>query len=303
MRVRQTIVALPERPDAMSRPFPSIVRNHSAAAPLLLAAALFAVSPAAAQTLDVDYRITLAGLTIGNATLQAMSQGDRYGVEVNAQLTGVVGMLSGGRGAARSSGSLNGSRPVPSTYAVTSSNGRQSRSIRMALVGGDVRVSAIDPPLEEAPDRVPVSETHRRGIVDPVSALLMPMAGTGGGNPCARTIPVFDGAARFDIALSRVGEETVSVNGFQGVAAVCAARYVPISGHRTDRPGARFMADNRDLKVWLAPVEGSRLYAPVRISVRTMIGTTVIDATRFAAAPAATSSVRGDSNARGSKAR
>lgn len=38
------------------------------------------------------------------------------------------------------------------------------------------------------------------------------------------------------------------------------------------------------MEAWLAPVEGTRLLVPVKISVRTMIGTTIIDATKVAVA-------------------
>ena len=54
------------------------------------------------------------------------------------------------------------------------------------------------------------------------------------------------------------------------------------------------MEENRDMSVWLAPVEGTRVLVPLRISVRTTIGTNIIEATRWtragavADAPAAT---------------
>ena len=62
---------------------------------------------------------------------------------------------------------------------------------------------------------------------------------------------------------------------------VCAARYNPIAGHRTGRKSTQFMADNKDMEVWLAPVEGPRVLLPLRISIRTMIGTTLIDAVKL----------------------
>ena len=69
--------------------------------------------------------------------------------------------------------------------------------------------------------------------------------------------------------------------GYSGPVIVCNARYLPVAGHRPDRPGTQFMSDNRDLSVWLAPVEGTRVLMPIRISVRTMMGTSVIEATRW----------------------
>jgi len=40
------------------------------------------------------------------------------------------------------------------------------------------------------------------------------------------------------------------------------------------------MADNRDMETWLVPVAGSRVLIPYRIAVKTMIGTTIIEAQR-----------------------
>ena len=80
------------------------------------------------------------------------------------------------------------------------------------------------------------------------------------------------------------GEREVSAKGYRGPVAVCAVRYVPIAGHRRDRPATKFMADNKDLEVWLAPIDGARVLMPFRVSVRTMIGTTVIEASEFSVA-------------------
>ena len=42
------------------------------------------------------------------------------------------------------------------------------------------------------------------------------------------------------------------------------------------------MAENRDLEIWLAPIEGTRVLAPWRIVVGTQVGRLVIEAERFA---------------------
>ena len=98
---------------------------------------------------------------------------------------------------------------------------------------------------------------------------------------CNRTLPVFDGAARFDVVLSYAETKDVELPGYSGPVLVCNARYVPISGHRSLRPSTKFMQDNRDMSVWLAPVEGQRLLFPVRVAVRTMIGMSVVEASSW----------------------
>ena len=42
------------------------------------------------------------------------------------------------------------------------------------------------------------------------------------------------------------------------------------------------MEENKDMSVWLVPLEGQRLLVPVRIAVRTMIGLSVVEASHWA---------------------
>jgi hypothetical protein len=73
---------------------------------------------------------------------------------------------------------------------------------------------------------------------------------------------------------------------------------VPISGHRPTRSAVKFMEENRNMSVWLAPLEGTRVLAPLRIAVETMVGMSVIEAQRWELSPTATASVRRPDRAR-----
>jgi hypothetical protein len=260
--------------------------SPSRVGPALFACALPWLVPGAAgaQNLKVDYHISLAGIPLGYADLATSLEGPKYKVQVGAKLTGLAGLLTGGRGAATAAGALSGAQPVPASFAVTSRSSSDQRTVRMGLTGGSVGAVEITPPLEEKADRVPLKESHRRGILDPVSALLMPAASRGSvtdpGN-CNRTLPVFDGAARFDVVLSYEETKQIEKPGYTGPVLVCSARYLPIAGHRALRPSTKFMEDNREMQVWLAPVEGSRLLVPLRIAVQTMVGMSVIEASQW----------------------
>ena len=148
----------------------------------------------------------------------------------------------------------------------------------------------IEPPIDEKPDRVPLNESHKRNVLDPLSAFLMPVNGKGRDGACNRTLPIFDGAARYDIKLSSAGTRTVKLEGYSGPVSICQARYVPIAAHLALRPSTKFMAENRDITAWLAPVAGTDMMVPVRISVKTMIGTAVIEASSFKVDPGVTAS-------------
>jgi hypothetical protein len=62
---------------------------------------------------------------------------------------------------------------------------------------------------------------------------------------------------------------------------VCNVRYVPIAGHRPARPATKFMTENKDISVWLAPVESQRVLVPVRIALQTMLGMGVAEASSW----------------------
>jgi hypothetical protein len=251
---------------------------------IALGLALGSGGPARAEAVRVDYGISLGGFPLGTADVSSTLEANRYSLQIQARLTGLAGALTGGKGAANAAGALGGGRPMPSSFAVTSRSGSDQRTVRMGLAGGNVAAVDITPPVDEKPDRVPVKEAHKRGVVDPVSAVIMPALARGdlmSPENCNRTIPVFDGAARFDVVLTFADTRTVEKPGYSGPVLVCNARYVPIAGHRTERPSTKFMQENRDMDVWLAPVPEARVLMPLRISVRTMIGTSVIEASRI----------------------
>ncbi|MEE7467216.1 hypothetical protein MOF8_10365 [Methylobacterium oryzae] len=237
----------------------------------------------AAATVAVDYGINLAGLPIGTARLAGSFDRDRYLMDVSAVLTGLVGAITGGKGSARASGSFSAA-PQPGAFAIATQTASSGIAVRMALAHGNVVQAEITPPLVDMQDRVPVTPANKRGIIDPVSALLMPTQGRGeplDPENCNRTLPVFDGATRFNVVLSYAETRPVQKPGYAGPVLVCNARYQAVAGHRPDRPGVKFMEENREMSVWLAPVEGTRVLIPLRISVLTTIGTNIIEATRW----------------------
>jgi hypothetical protein len=252
---------------------------------LVLALSCLVCQAGHAQSLQVEYAISLAGLPLGSADLTTTLEGARYTVKVGAKLTGLAGMLTGAKGTATAVGALSRSQPLPSSFAVTSQSSKDQRTVRMGLAGGSVAALEITPPLDPKPDRIPLNESHKRGILDPVSALLMPVASRSNvmdTRNCDRTLPIFDGAARFNVVLSYEETKQIEKPGYSGPVLVCNARYVPIAGHRALRPSTKFMEENRDMQVWLAPVDGARLLVPLRISVQTMVGMSVVEASQWA---------------------
>jgi hypothetical protein len=245
---------------------------------------LVAPMAATAQSLSIDYDLSLIGLPIGRASLAGNADPGTYRLELTAQLTGLASVVSGGKGTAVASGTGLPSRVTPSAYQLSVSGSGPLQSIKLGFNGGNVTSIAIDPPLEPRPDRVPVTDQHRRGVLDPVSAFLMPVPGRApilDPASCNRTLPIFDGGGRFEVSMKFKEATTLKFRGYDGPALLCDVRYTPIAGHRAERRAVQFMADNRDIQVWLVPVGSSRLLVPARIMLRTMIGMLMIDARRM----------------------
>ena len=241
---------------------------------------------AAAADLKVAYRLTLAGMTLGNAELAAKISGEKYDLRMNAQLTGLAGLFTAsGRGGAASTGSLSGNRLLTSGFSATAKTSGAERTVQVALSAGTASEVKIEPPFESRPDRVPLQDSHKRGIIDPLSAVLgvVPVNGKPDDPAnCNRSIPVFDGTQRFNVNLSYVETKRVQKPGFAGPVLVCNARYVPVAGHRPQRWAVKYMQDNRDMAVWLAHVEGTRVLVPLRINVQTYLGMSTVEAETWA---------------------
>jgi Protein of unknown function (DUF3108) len=249
---------------------------------LLLLASLGTTGEASAGPVEGRYGITVAGLQIGTAVFSGDISMQGYRATLNARLTGLVGVLTTGQGAVQVSGVFAGQRPLSAGYALSANNSQVSRTIQIGMNAGNITQVAIEPPFEPRADRVPVLEHHRRNVVDPVSALVMPVAGSGdlvADESCARVIPVFDGVQRFDITLTSAGTRVINepAKGYVGHAVMCKARYTPVAGHRPI-PATDYMRSNREMSVWLVPVAGSRALVPWRIQVQTQVGNVVIEA-------------------------
>ena len=250
--------------------------------------ASFGLGPASAEIVRARYSVSLIGLHIGEAQAVGKFEPASYKIDLNAKLTGLAAMISNVRMAFTSTGLLRRGSIAPTTYATTAANSHDTRTVRMALNAGSVRAVDISPPFEDWQVRVPVTEAHKRNILDPTSALIMsvpegePLVGPAA---CNRTLPIYDGYTRFDVALSYVGTRNVAAKGYSGPVSVCAARYRPVAGHRPDARSTQFMANNQQIEAWLAPVEHAHVVVPFRVALMTMAGLAEIDAVEFSVEP------------------
>lgn len=265
----------------------------------IVACATFMVlsAPAAAQGhLDARYEASLAGIPVGRGTWTIEISDDQYSASATGGSTGLLKTFAGGAGTGAAQGRIVAGQLSPLNYNATTTSSKKSESIRMALASGVVKDFAIEPSPPVDPDRVVVTDAHRRGVLDPMTGSLLRVAGTGdplSPEACRTSASIFDGRMRYDLKLDFKRMETVkSEKGYRGPVVVCAIYFVPVAGYIPDRSAIKYLAAQRNMEAWFAPIAGTRVLVPYRVSVPTPLGVAVLEATQFitnAAAPRAAS--------------
>ncbi len=259
----------------------------------VLGSALAIAGPVLAQAqgrLEARYTATLAGITIGKGAWTVEIREHQYSAVAEGRVTGLIRAITRGDGTATAEGAMAGGRLVPASYAAHTAYNRRGSEVRMTLSAGTV-TELVAEPVPPSPDRIPLTEAHRHGVVDPMSAALIAVPGSGEAlspEACRRTLPIFDGYQRFDLALAfKRMDEARAEHGYQGPVVVCSVAYRPIAGHRPARFAVKYLMEQRDIEIWYAPIAGTRVLAAFRLLVPTLIGPALLQATQFTTAVSA----------------
>jgi hypothetical protein len=226
------------------------------------------------------YEISYNGFNVGAFEFQSQAESESYTLVGNARLSFLLGAFTWD-GETRSFGLLDSQSTKPASFTFDFKSNMRAGSTKLGFSDGVVTNISHLPPSPAKPDAVPLREQHLRGVVDPLSAILVLARGQGF-NPCNRRIPIFDGKERFDLVLSYKGDVRIAEqvpSGQPSIAHVCRVRYVPIAGHKLDEE-TRFMAANNDIEVALRPVPSANVLVPYQISVPTMGGSAIITSKR-----------------------
>ena len=243
--------------------------------------------PAAAQgRLEAEYEASLGALVIGKGNWVVDIGADQFSATVVAGTAGVMKSIGSGTGTGASNGRIVAGQLAPANYLSTINYGPKNETIKITLSGGNVKDSAIEPVPPVHPDRIVVTDAHLRNVLDPMTGSLLRVGGTGdplGPDACKnKTVSIFDGRMRYDLQLDYKRMETVkAAKGYQGLAVACAVYFTPIAGYVPDRYAIKYIAAQKNMEIWFAPIAGTRVLAPFRIVIPTPIGTGVIEATKF----------------------
>lgn len=254
---------------------------------LVLALAMYPGQAVRAQgKVEAKYEATLAGLVIGKGVWNIAVGEDDYTAVTNGSTAGLVKALGGkGNGSGTVQGRIVAGHLVPRSYLSSVNYGSKNETIRIALLNGNVGESSITPEPPVTPDRIVVTDEHRRGVTDPMTGALFKVPGRGdvlGPDACAVKSSIFDGRMRYDLQLSYKGREILTLQkGAQVPVVVCSIVFRPIAGYVPTRAAIKYLAAESNMDVALASVAGTRVIVPIRIRIPTPVGIGMVEATEF----------------------
>jgi len=228
-----------------------------------------------------NFTVYVGGLLFVEGKFDARIKQDDYHLSTQMKTAGLAGRFYPADYKLMSEGSFAAEQVEPKRFYSDTTAENKARVMTMTYRKGHVPQLSATPPY--SPDDLKdVKPALQLNTQDPVSAFLVPVAGTS--NPCDRTIPVFDGRRRFNLKLAYQGtkEMTVPVSAEAPkpakpvTAMVCTIRYEAIAPVEKKRRFTKMLRRNDDMRVWLAPFDDGRVYMPVRFELRTPIGSAVL---------------------------
>lgn len=257
------------------------------ALPFALGFALTAApQPAAAQgKLEAQYEATLAGIPVGKGGWNIDISDDQFSASAAGGTSGLLKAFSGGSGTGAAEGRIVNGALVATNYSASTTTAKKTETIHIVLSNGNVREFGIAPEPPVDPDRIPVTDAHRRGIYDPMTGSMLRVPGTAdplSPDACHTGAAIFDGRMRYDLKLDFKRMETVKAEkGYRGPVVVCAIYFTPVAGYIPDRPVIKYLAAQRNIEIAFAPIAGTRVLVPFWMKIPTPLGPAMLEATQF----------------------
>jgi hypothetical protein len=265
-------------------------RPHAALRVLgsLCALGVMLLTPHAATAqgkLEAQYEATLAGIPVGKGGWNIDISEDQYSASAVGGTSGLLKAFAGGTGTGTAQGRIVGGALVPSDYAASTNSSKKTEAVHIVLANGGVKEFAIEPQPPVDPDRIPVTEAQRHGVLDPMTGSLLRVPGTAdplGPEACHSSVAVFDGRMRYDLKLDFKRMETVKAEkGYRGPVVVCAIFFTALAGYIPDRPVIKYLAAARNMEIAFAPIAGTRVLVPYWLKIPTPFGLAMLEATQF----------------------
>jgi hypothetical protein len=232
------------------------------------------------QSFRADYSVSILGLNIARSSFESTIGPRAFSVSGTVASSGIARIFDQTEGTAQVRGNFVDGGAQGNRFLLDYVSGKKKKRTDVAFSRGTVTRAENTPPRKPDPKAwVPVKKEDLRSVSDPLSASLVKADSLR--DVCDRTIRVFDGEMRMDLKLSYVRVAPAQTRGFSGDAVTCRARFVPIGGYKGGHRSIEFLKNRSKILISFAPLGTTGVYAPIKVSATTEIGTVVVNARRF----------------------
>lgn len=233
------------------------------------------------------FEVKAGGIPVGEMSFTIVSDRKNYTVTGTGRTKGIAKWFSSGNAKMKSQGSLINDIVNAKSHSITVTDGKKIETLNMALENGSITSIAMKPDKtkKHLKDKYyTISDADFQSIIDPVSTLVLPVPYEKANDPkhaCNHTHRVYDGETRYDMKLSYKKKTKVNISGYKGWVYVCRLEYLPVSGHKKSNKNVKRMAKNKDMEIWIAPIQATNVFTPIHINIPTWIGRFTAEATYF----------------------
>jgi len=263
----------------------TVFARFSASAALLLGLSVALPAAADERAITLNYDIELAGASGVRVDTVTRLSNDRYAVDAQARKYGLLSTFTGAFNTRISSRGSFAANQL--TIAGSQGHLKTSEEDRRFtyVYSPDGKLSyRSEPAIEIKPGRE-VSDEQRRGAYDPLTAAILALLTRA--DPCeGGPLPVFDGRRRFDLMVERRGLEKVpdgKALGVSGDGLRCDVRMRRIAGYK--RGADSDTEFTKPARLWLAKLDDSGRYYPVRLEIDIGIGAVIARVVKFEQRP------------------
>jgi len=244
----------------------------------LLAPPVGAVEVTWPSQVAARYRMQFNGFDVGTYDFISHFDGKSYSATGKTKISALFGAFTW-VGNFAGSGFVASGEPHPSSYEMSYKEGSKLNSVKMGFDGTGVSAIALVPNKPPNPNAIRLKPENLKNVFDPMAATLA-ISNANASDACNRTIPVFDGRARFDLKLSLKGREAITderPTGQPKELVVCRVKYIPIAGHKP-KDFVNPWIDYDHIEIALRAIPSAGIYVPYRITVPSTLGPAVMDA-------------------------
>lgn len=236
---------------------------------------------------QTTFDVKFGKLSVGVMSFKISSDKKTYILKGSGRTKGLADWFASGNASLSSTGTLSQTKANAQNHFISISDKKRTATLEMALDNGSIKNIAMKPDKTKkhlGKKYVTIKDSDLLGLIDPASTLVIPVPYEEAKDPkkvCNQLHRVYDGETRYDMQLSYKKNAPIKTNGYNGNAYVCRLKYIPVSGHKTTNKNAKRMAANNDMEIWLAPMQATNIFTPIRIKVPTWIGNFYANPTYF----------------------